>query len=97
MHDYRVSLACSIERWGRTFGQTPEYAVSQPGHPKLIWHSLAGRAFPVAQRERPESIATDAHEEALAGRWPWLLSLAAGIFLGAAGAVLILVVLVIAG
>jgi hypothetical protein len=71
--------------------------VSQPGHAKLIWHSLAGRAFPAAQRERPESIATDAHEEALARRWPWLLSLAASIFLSAAGAVLILVVLVIAG
>ena len=51
----------------------------------------------MAQRERPESIATDAHEEALARRWPWLLSLAASIFLSAAGAVLILVVLVIAG
>ncbi len=38
----------------------------------------------MAQRERSASEAAEAHEEALARRWPWLLPLAAGIFLGGA-------------
>lgn len=38
----------------------------------------------MAQRERSALEAAEVHEEALARRWPWLLPLAAGIFLGGA-------------
>lgn len=50
----------------------------------MTWQIISGGIFSVAQQERQASEAAEAHEEALARRWPWLLPLAAGIFFGAA-------------
>ncbi len=49
-------------------------------HLRIAWQGVAGRIPTVAEWERNEQEAKEAHEEALALRWSWLLPLAAGVF-----------------